>query len=252
MSNLISLPDQIQTVINQLEKDNNLSNETLVQILKKQDLAASDFVDFTDFNHPPELSYGRTKLYQGLNFVIYLMSWAEGDFTAIHNHGQSDWGAVSFLGEMNHRLYKKENGTLKLADKSVIPAGTIVPVNGDLIHAMGNLAKTPSLTLHIYGSNRNISLPNTTSHIYELEKKRVRITSGEADIDGFQNISDPLEAIVTNEESLIDYLKIILPFYQKNHKSEMENYIKSVLNNPATYFGKEVDFVCREKSSLPI
>lgn len=252
MSNLNSLPDQIRTLINQLEKDNNLSNETLVQRLKKQDLADSDFVDFADFNHSPELSYGRTKLYQGLNFVIYLMSWAEGDFTAIHNHGQSDWGAVCFLGEMNHRLYTKENGTLKVADKSIIPAGTIVPVNGDLIHAMGNLAKTPSLTLHIYGSNRNLSLPNTTSHIYELEKKRVRITLGEAYIDGFQNISDPLEAVVTNEESLIDYLKIILPFYQKNHKAEMENYIKTVLNNPAKYFGKKVDFVCREKSSLPI
>jgi len=183
------------------------------------------------------MSFGRAKLYQGLNFVIYLMSWAEGDYTAIHNHGHSDWGAVSFLGEMNHRLYTKENGTIMLANKSIIPVGTIVPVQGDLIHAMGNLAKNPSLTLHIYGSNRNLSLPNTTSHIYELEKKRARITMGEAYIDGFQNISDPLETVVTNEDSLIDYLKIILPFYQKNHKVEMVNYIKSVLNYPAIYFG---------------
>jgi len=189
MANIKKYPDQIRTLINEIEKDNTLTNETLVRILKKQDLAVADFIDFADFDHSPDLSYGRTKLYQGLNFVIYLMSWVEGDFTAIHNHGQSDWGAVVFLGEINHRLYTNENGALKLADKSIIPAGTIVPVNGNLIHAMGNLAQKPSLTLHIYGSDRNLSLPNTTSHIYELEKKRVRITLGEAYIDGFQNIA---------------------------------------------------------------
>jgi cysteine dioxygenase len=250
MANIKNYPDRIRTLINEIEKNNTLTNETLVRILKEQDLAAADFIDFADFIHSPELSYGRTKLYQGLNFVIYLMSWAEGDFTAIHNHGQSDWGAVSFLGNLNHRLYANENGVLKLADKSIIPAGTIVPVKGDLIHAMGNLSQKPSLTLHIYGSDRNLSLPNTTSHIYELEKKRVRITLGEAYIDGFQNIADPIETVVTNEDSLIDYLKIILPFYQRNYRMEMVNYISTVIRNPSVYFAEKADSLGREKISL--
>lgn len=243
MSNKETYPDAIRPLITEIEKSGNVSNETLFRMLTKLDLKTADLVGFADFNHSAELSYGRTKLYQGLNFVIYLMSWAEGDFTAIHNHGQSDWGAVCFLGEINHRLYRKEKGTLELADKSIIPAGTIVPVVGDLIHAMGNLAKNPSLTLHIYGSNRNLSIPNTTSHIYELEKKRVRITLGEAYINGPQKLSEPYEAIEANEETLIDYLQIILPFYQRNDHVEMEKYIQEVIKNPVLYFAAQTEMI---------
>jgi len=53
MSNLKSLPEQIRTIITEIEKESNLTNELLIQRLKRQDLAALNFVYFTDFNHSP-------------------------------------------------------------------------------------------------------------------------------------------------------------------------------------------------------
>lgn len=236
MTNPDCYPEPIRVLINEIENSSKVTSKALIGTLERLNLKAGDFTDFTDFDHSPELSYGRTKLYQGKNFVIFLMSWGLGDFTAIHNHGQSDWGAVTFLGNMDHRLYRNENGNLILVDKSIIPTGSVVPVKGNLVHAMGNLSTETALTLHVYGSHANISAPNSTSNIYEFEKKQVRISTGEAYINGSDNLSEPPGIPGTNEESLIDYFKIILPFYQRNHLAEMESYLKAVIQSPAKYF----------------
>ena len=238
MANTQSTPVQVRILINEIENSKFVTNESLVQILKSLDLKVNDFASFSDFNHDPALSYGRTKLYQGKNFVIYLMSWGKDDFTAIHNHGQCDWGAVCFLGEVNHNLYRIENGRILLADKSIIPRGTVAPVKGDLVHAMGNLSEVPAMSLHIYGSNNNLRLPNSTSNIYELEKKQVRVTTGEAYINGSESLFEPLEKISTNEKTLTDYLTIILPYYQRNHITEMVNFIESIMQFPTAYFSE--------------
>jgi len=123
-----------------------------------------------------------------------------------------------------------------LADKCVIPTGTVVPVLGNLIHAMGNLTDQPSLSLHIYGSNHPMEFPDTSTRIFELEKKRVRFTSGEAFLDGLESYDQPSTDLSTNEETLLDYLKIVLQFYAKNKNAAVTKYIKSVIQNPALYF----------------
>jgi predicted metal-dependent enzyme (double-stranded beta helix superfamily) len=227
---------KLDILVSAIETRELTSSEQLIQLLKSLDLHADEFSPFADTNHSTHLSYGRTRLYTGRNFLVYLMTWAKGDFTAIHNHGQTDWGAVYFLGDVNHRLYRLEDNRLLLAGKSIIPAGTAVAVKGELIHAMGNLAEGYSMSLHVYGSNRGMSVPNSTSCIYELEKKRVRVTSGEAYFNGTECLEEPRTDIQTNEETLHDYLGILLPYYEKNNHTEMAAYIRSVLVNPALYF----------------
>ena len=236
MQNKLNYPAKLKTLLAEIESGEIVSSHLLLKALKSYDLHADDFAEFTDFGHESQFSYGRTKLHAGKNFVMYLMSWAQNDFTAIHNHGQTEWGAVLFLEDVEHRLYNLENDHLLLAAKSIIPRGTMVPVQGDLIHSTGNKAEKPSLSLHIYGSNQPIGIPNNPSRIYEPEKRRVRITSGAAFLNGTENLSPPEPGIMTNEATLLDYLGMVLPFYEKNRESEMVSYIKSVIQDPSVYF----------------
>ncbi len=230
-------PVKIEALVSQIESKMSMTSELLVMMLQSLDIQAEELQQFADPYHPQHFSYGRRKIYTGNNFAVYLMTWASGDFTAIHNHGYTDWGAVCFLGEITHRHYSLEGNEIKLVSPAIIQPGTVAPVNGSLIHAMGNLNQGYSLSLHVYGSNRpGLIVPNNTSHIYELEKKRTRITSGEAYIDGSDYGGIYSDNIRTNEETLIDYLKILLPYYEKNNHTEMVAYIRSVLTDPAHYF----------------
>ena len=228
-------PEKLLSLIAEIEQQKEMTSRLLVQILDSGNLKSDDFIKFSDFNHLPQYSYGRTKLFSGINFAIFLMSWAKYDFTAIHNHGQCDWGAVYFLGEVNHRGYQLNNDQVLLVDKGIVPKGTVVPVKGDLIHSMGNLSEQPSMSLHIYGLNNSLETHDTTTRIFELEKKRIRFTSGEAFIDGFESFGKPLKKIKTSEETLSDYLEIILPYYEKNKKTHMVKKIKSAIEDPAFY-----------------
>ena len=236
MQNQLSYPPRLKALLAEIESTEQISSQLLIRILKSYDLKADDFAEFTDFGHDPRHSYGRTKLHTGKNFVMYLMSWAHNDFTAIHNHGLTDWGAVVFLEDVDHRLYTLEDNHLLLAARSSIPMGTMVPVKGDLIHSTGNNAEKPSMSLHIYGSHLPLGVPNNPSRVYEPEKKRVRITSGAAFLNGTENLSEPEPGITTDEATLLDYMNMVLPYYEKNRESDMVSYIKSVIRDPAIYF----------------
>jgi len=175
-----------------------MTSHALVEMIHSLHFKPDEFYSLSDFHHPVDKSYGRNKLYSGQNFGIFLMSWAKGDFTAIHNHGQTDWGAVVLLGDVHHRLYDIRNQKLVLTGKNVIPSGTVAPVQGDLIHAMGNFDDKPSMTLHIYGSNNHLEIPGISSRIFELEKNRIRTTNGEAYINGIESSDEYKAGIETD------------------------------------------------------
>lgn len=236
METSVKIARRLQSLINEIQTNNRMNSETLIQLIKGSDLKENDLIPFSNFNHEVSLSYGRTKIFEGSNFVIYLMSWAKGDYTAIHNHGFTDWGAVYFPGEISHRLYKLEDMTILLANTSLISPGTIVPVNGSLIHAMGNLSDEPVVSLHIYGSDNSIGNSNTGSHIYEIEKKHIRTTHGEAYLNGNENIEEAISGLTTNSATLEDYFTVIRHYYQRNNLTEMSRYIDSILANQELYF----------------
>ncbi|MEI7597179.1 MAG: cysteine dioxygenase family protein [Bacteroidota bacterium] len=237
MQNDCLLPKSINNIICQLENKNDVNSEFLINLIKQEDITIQDLFPFSKFNHPMIESYGRTKVYESARFSIFVMSWAPTDFTAIHSHGHSEWGAVLFLNNVNHRLYDYKENTLTLVQKGIVEKGSIVPVNGSLVHAMGNLTDQPFITLHIYGTNNSDGLTIQDSVVYELENKRRTTTNGAAYISLCTSHSKKIEdGIKTDEESLIDYLKIILPYYKKNNNAEMIYYIKEVLNNPKIYF----------------
>jgi cysteine dioxygenase len=231
------LTSKFDKLVTLIEERNQIDSETLIQLLKEIKFESSDMEPYQDFNHDPSLSYARKRIYEGDSFVIYLMSWSKGDFTAIHSHGSTDWGAVYFLSDIRHRLYEVHDKHIKLVDKSIVPKDTIVPVKGDLVHAMGNQTGLPSMSLHIYGSNRLQSNANDGSLVYEIEKKLIRTTHGEAYLNmKEENCLATETGLSADVETMTDYLTIILPYYRKNGLVKISTYIESILDNPALYY----------------
>lgn len=230
------LSGNIRRLISGIESSNIRESDTLIELLEKSGLNSGDVENFRNHHHDPLLSYGRSIVYEGSHFVIYLMSWAPGDFTAIHSHGLTDWGAVLFFTEINHRLYELKGNSIYLVSKSVVPAGTIVAVQGDLIHAMGNLTANPFISLHIYGSNHNIGNANKDSKIYDLEYRKIRVTNGAAYLNsGLKNAGEVGHEITTDKETLLDYYSNILPFYKKNNIQPIVSDIEKILKTPDAY-----------------
>jgi cysteine dioxygenase len=231
-----NLPASLNKIIEAIENEPVMNNDQLTGFIKKAGLKKDDFVPFSKFDHPAHESYGRNRIYEGNKFSIYLMSWAKGDFTAVHSHGMAEWGAVYFFGEMDHRLFNVTGNNVVLEAKGVVPAGTIAQVRGSLIHAMGNIDSDPVMSLHIYGWSRLESNANNNSYVYELEKKLVRTTNGSAFLDMNEDLCMTTSGgLLTNRETLSDYLPIILPFYEKNGNHRMSSYIKQVIANPDLY-----------------
>jgi hypothetical protein len=237
MEKLIKSITAVENVADLIESCHRVDNNFLVALLKDAKLKAEDFQKFQHYNHDAALSYGRTVVYEATNFIIYVMSWAPGDFTAIHSHGYSDWGCVVFFSDTNHNLYHANGKEILLAGKSIIPKGSVVPVAGNFVHAMGNLTDKPFMTLHIYGSYKKISNANDYSRVFEIEKKQIRTTNGAAYI----NISDEYckkteQGLMTNTETLVDYLQIVLPYYKRNRSASMVERIEGYLRAPESYF----------------
>lgn len=231
------LPGSFKKIIAGIENEKNIDCSRLLEIIKKNIPENGDYLPFNKFDHPVYDSYGRNNIYEGRNFSIYIMSWAPGDFTAIHSHGLSDWGAVYFFSDINHRLYTASGNKIELAQKGIVQAGTIVPVTGNLVHAMGNLGKTPIITMHIYGMNHQKSNANDNSFVYEIEKKQIRTTDGSAYINIREELCKKTEmGIISNAETVTDYFEIISSYYRKNKLTPMVNYIQKVLLTPELYF----------------
>ncbi len=211
-----NLQKSIQTVIDKLQGNLSINNSVLAEIIHSSNVTESDLKEFSEFNHNQNDSYGRRQIYKTENFGIYVMSWCKGDFTAIHSHGHSEWGAVYFLGDADHRTYFANGKELKLMSSEIIKTGSIAAVCGDLVHAMGNLSDNPFLTLHIYGSNSYKGTITEDSKVYELNKNRIRTTLGPA----FLNIADDLckadeNGIITDDKTLEDFENFTKLFFDR-------------------------------------
>jgi hypothetical protein len=233
-------PKSLLRIIEGIECSKLIDCNVLVDIVRQSKLNDADFLPYNRFDHAIWQSYGRNNIFIGTNYSIFLMSWSAGDFTGIHSHGLSDWGAVWFFGNMDHRLYNASGKKIELVQKGIVPEGSVVPVKGNLVHAMGNLGSKPVFTLHIYGWSQPKSNANDNSLVYELEKKQIRTTDGSA----FINIDEKLckkteKGIITNTETVTDFFEIINPFYIRNKNKKMDNYIKKVLINPELYLTLE-------------
>ena len=175
----IDITDSVKQIILKLKAEKNLKPSAITRILKEANIQVEDLVPWEDFDHPVEDSYGRKLIYQGDNFEIMVMSWNPGDFSAIHDHGNTKWGAVQIFGPAEHATFRLEEGYLSTLARWRVNSGDVVGVSHSLIHQMGNPTEDQTfISLHIYGVHDKIDKITGDSRIFELDKGQIQRVDG--------------------------------------------------------------------------
>lgn len=219
-----------------VENDQEMSLSKAEQYLQDAALEVADLLPYADFEHSVEDSYGRKMVVDGEHYEIMVMSWNPGDFSSIHDHGYTTWGAVQVFGHVMHHTFSMANDLFRLTRKEILPEGSIVKVNNALIHQMGNVTTTPYLTVHLYGNNERHGNITADSRIFELESGLIKHTTGGA----FFNLPDQavyeIEKLPEVEHNtMVHQLSLLMQYYQRFDDDRAEELTRSVLDRFSYY-----------------
>ena len=178
ISHSLKLPARVQALIQAIQNQTDLNPQKACQCVAEANLQAEDLMLWADFDHPLADSYGRHLIYDGGNFEIMVMSWAPGDFSAIHDHGEAQWGAVQSFGHAEHSVYQLQHNRLSIEDIMPFSTGSVIAVDHDLIHQMGNPSQHPFLSLHVYGSATHQGAITGSARIFDLLADKIQFTDG--------------------------------------------------------------------------
>lgn len=176
---LTTLPPALQYLVKKLEQKQDFKTNDIKAVISEAKVSAKDLSLWADFDHPVTDSYGRKLVYKGDNFEIMVMSWRPGDFSSIHDHGHTQWGAVQLFGPAEHATFLQIGDQLITRNRLVQNSGDIVEVGHSLIHQMGNPTSDKFfLTLHVYGYSAAIDNVTGDARIFDLEKSEIHRVDG--------------------------------------------------------------------------
>ena len=174
-----TLPASLQYIVGKLTETKSLRPSQMVKIIREANVRPEELEPWADFDHPVEDSYGRKLVYKGGHFEIMVMSWRPGDFSAIHDHGHTQWGAVQIFGPAEHATFRTEDGYISTLNRWQVKAGDIVGVSHSLTHQMGNpTSNTFFLSLHVYGDVQEQENVTGDARIYELYSGNIQRVDG--------------------------------------------------------------------------
>ena len=177
-SSSASPPLSLMRLLEQVEASDEVDPELAASLLAEVGVRPSELAPWTDFEHPSADSYGRKLVRRGSNYELMVMSWAPGDYSAIHDHGVTEWGAVLYFGEAEHIVFDEQRGLLSIADRMTTQDGMVYPVDHSLIHLMGNPRNTPFLSLHLYGRSEAAASITGGARVFDLWERRIQRTDG--------------------------------------------------------------------------
>lgn len=169
---------KLQTLIRTLQLSRYFTSAQVKETLLQINISSEELMPWADFDHPVADSYGRKLVYNGGHFEIMVMSWVPGDFSAIHDHGFTQWGAVQCFGAAEHYIYQFAKGTLRTVEAAHYTPGMIRSVDHNLIHQMGNAGSEPFLSLHVYGCGHPRTAITGNARIFDLLEGSVQYTDG--------------------------------------------------------------------------
>ena len=171
-------PPALAALLAELRGTRDLSPARAAALLQETPLETDDLLPWTDFQHPIADSYGRRLVAQGEHFELMVMSWVPGDYSAIHDHGSTQWGAVRYFGAADHVTFTLNDGLLEIDERLVQAPGSVRAVDHDLIHLMGNPGRTPFLSLHLYGTDSPNPCITGDARIFDLFENSIQRTDG--------------------------------------------------------------------------
>lgn len=173
-----TLPLSLQTIVDFAEANGVESPSAAAELLHSARVTQEDLMPWADFEHPVTDSYGRKAVALGANYELMIMSWSPGDFSAIHDHGSTEWGAVMYFGDAEHATYELINQRLVTTDRRMMSAGQLNEVDHHLIHQMGNPTSRPFLSLHLYGCHKPTDGVTNGAKIFDLLEDETQFTDG--------------------------------------------------------------------------
>ena len=176
----VKLSPSIQKFIARLESVRPTKASQIVSLLKEAAIPEEDLLDFAQFDHDPAHSYGRKMVHKGKNFEIMVMSWNKGDFSAIHDHGHTVWGAVKIFGKAEHATFRWEDENLSTLARWQVDVGDVLGVGHSLVHQMGNKDQPPFISMHVYGCTTPQDLITGEARIFDPENERIQRVNGGA------------------------------------------------------------------------
>ena len=172
------LPDSLRFIIEKLEERKEWKPAEVRRVVLEAGVKQEDLLPWADYGHPASDSYGRRLIYQEGNFEMMAMSWAPGDFSAIHDHGHTQWGAVQVFGPAEHATFRVDEGRITTLFRSQFKPGDVVGVSHTLVHQMGNPTDEYFMTLHVYGRPEDIDNVTGDARVYDLEHETIQRVDG--------------------------------------------------------------------------
>lgn len=173
-----SYPQSLKRLIQMLQTTSSLTPAQIADIVSEAAVSSQELLPWADFTHSSTDSYGRKLVFHGGHFEIMVMSWLPGDFSAIHDHGATEWGAVQCFGAAEHTIYSFVDSTLTKPVAANYTAGMIRQVDHHLIHQMGNAGNLPFLSLHVYGCEQAVGSITGNARVFDLLEGSVQYTDG--------------------------------------------------------------------------
>ena len=172
------LPASLRYIVEQLEGQRELKPAELRRIVLDAKVQAEDLAPWADYEHPISDSYGRRLIYADSNFELMGMSWAPGDFSAIHDHGYTQWGAVQVFGPAEHAVFRIDEDRIYTLSRMQFKPGDVVGVSHSLVHQMGNPTDEYFMSLHVYGQPEDIGNVTGDACVYELKDELIQRVDG--------------------------------------------------------------------------
>ena len=173
-----TVPLCLSWLARELANKNRVDAAIAAALLEEVSVDPSDLLPWTDFHHPVRDGYGRQLVTRGPNYELMVMSWAPGDYSAIHDHGAAEWGAVLYLGRADHIVFEMQQGTLCPEKRMQTEPNSVCAVDSSLIHLMGNPTDAPFLSLHLYGRETPAEAITSNARIFDLWEKHIQRTDG--------------------------------------------------------------------------
>lgn len=172
------LPTSIQFIIEHLQHQHIMTPAEMRSLVLSANVQAEDLLPWADYDHPVQDSYGRRMIHKGPHFEVMVMSWLPGDFSAIHDHGHTQWGAVQVFGPAEHATFAVQDGLLRTTARFNFSPGDVVGINHGMTHQMGNATDEPFVSLHVYGLDEAVESVTGNAKVYELREGAILRVDG--------------------------------------------------------------------------
>lgn len=211
-----TLADLVRRIGQVLEGGGKMTPSKIRDLVLAAQIEKADLEVYADYNHPKADGYGRKMVYDGGSFEVMVMTWNPGDFSSIHNHGYTTWGAVQAFGNAQHYIYRVRENRLEFAKEEILTEGSVVKVNNALIHQMGNPSSEAYLTLHVYGCSDRPKDVTADAKNFDLEFNRISHTTGGAFFNLPENEIYSIEpGPEPSVEVYANYARLLMAYYNR-------------------------------------